>query len=343
MTKPLQIALISFSYGHQMDYGRLLAEHPQTQLVAIGDVPGITEEARKVASDFAASRNVPYYADYRQMLEQQTIDAVSIAVSPSQNPSVVIACAKQGIDVLCEKPVASNNDDLDQLAKAVRESGIRFTAAIPGTVFSNAFRPAIEQVTQGAIGTPYAAHFQFLQPRGPQYILTEEQCTSEKRGELANFGPYGILAMLKFFGRKITHVFARMDAMFYERYRKHGVEDMALLSLTFEGGGIGTLLVGRTTTQTQLATDCAMQVIGSEGVLNIEQGLGYGYTCYQQEQARFIPYGMSAGQCFVNDFVKAIQTNSEPTITLEHIINCFRVLDAAYQSCRENKVVSILM
>ena len=94
MTKPLQIALISFSHGHQMDYGRLLAEHPQTQLVAVGDVPDITEEARKVAMDFAASRNVPYYADYHQMLEEQTIDAVSIAVSPSQNPAVVIACAK---------------------------------------------------------------------------------------------------------------------------------------------------------------------------------------------------------------------------------------------------------
>ncbi|HAI10216.1 MAG TPA: hypothetical protein DCM28_00830 [Phycisphaerales bacterium] len=342
MTKPIQIALISFSHGHQMDYGRLLAEHPQTQLVAVGDVPDITEETRKVAMDFAASHNVPYYADYRQMLEQQTIDAVSIAVSPSQNPSVVIACAKQGIDVLCEKPVASNNGSLDQLAKAVCESGIRFTAAIPATVFSNAFRPAIEQVTQGAIGIPHAAHFQYLQPRGPQYILTEEKCASEKRGELANFGPYGILAMLKFFGCNITHVFARMDAMFYERYKKHGVEDMALLSLTFEGGGIGTLLVGRTTTQTQLATDCTMQVIGSQGVLNIEQGLGYGYTCYQQDQARFVPYGMSAGQCFVNDFVKAIQTNSQPTITLEHIVNCFRVLDACYQSSREGRVIPIL-
>ncbi|MFG0248546.1 MAG: Gfo/Idh/MocA family protein [Phycisphaeraceae bacterium JB051] len=343
MTKPLQIALISFSHGHQMDYGRLLAEHPQTQLVGVGDVSGITDQARQVAKDFAASHDVPYYADFRQMLEEQHIDAVSIAVSPSQNPSVVITCATHGIDVLCEKPVASNGDGLDQLAKAVRESGIRFTTAIPATVFSNAFRPAIEQVTQGAIGTPHAAHFQFLQPRGPQYILSEEQCASEKRGELANFGPYGILAMLKFFGRNITHVFARMDAMFYERYKKHGVEDMALLSLTFEGGGVGTLLVGRTTTQTQLATDCSMQVIGSEGVLNIEQGLGYGYNCYQSDQARFVPYGISAGQCLVNDFVNAIKSQTQPTITLEHIVNCFRVIDAGYQSCSENKVVQIKM
>jgi predicted dehydrogenase len=267
---------------------------------------------------------------------------VSIAVSPSLNPSVVIACARQGIDVLCEKPVASNSDDLNQLEKVVRESGIRFTAAIPATVFSNAFRPAIEQVTQGAIGIPHVAHFQFLQPRGPQYILSQEQCASEKRGELANFGPYGILAMLKLFGRKITHVFARMDAMFYERYKTHHVEDMALLSLTFEGGGVGTLLVGRTTTQTQLATDCSMQVIGSEGVLNIEQGLGYGYTCYQQDQARFVPFGMSAGQCFINDFVKAVESETDPTITLDAIVNCFRVLDACYQSSREGRAIPIL-
>lgn len=342
MSKLLQIALISFSHGHQMEYGRLLTEHSDTQLGAVGDVPGISDEARKVAREFAAAQGVPYYADYRQMLDEQSIEAVSIAVAPDQNASVVTECAGRGIHILCEKPVASTSEGLDQLAEAVRASGICFTAAIPATVFSNAFRPAIEQVTQGAIGKPRAAHFQFLQPRGPQYILSEEQCATQKRGELANFGPYGILAMLKLFGCKITHVFARMDALFYERYKAHHIEDMALLSLTFENGCVGTLLVGRTTTQTQLATDCSMQIIGSDGVLNIEQGLGYGYTCYQQEQARFVPYGMSAGQCFINDFVKAIQMKTDPAITLDHVVNCFRVLEAAYESKQKNMVIPAL-
>lgn len=341
MANPLQIGLIGFSHGHQMDYGRTLAMHRDARPAAVAEVSGAPEDARGRAHDLARTWNVPFFEDYRQMLASHTLDAVSIAVPPEDNPAVVAACAACGIHVMCEKPVASTLQGLHAIKQAVRENGIVFTCAIPAVLLSSAFRPALEEIQRGAIGEVRAAHFQFLQPRGPQYALSVERCRQSRHGELANFGPYGVLALRKVFARRIVSVFTRRDSVFYPHYREHGVDDLALLSLTMEGGGVATVLVGRTTTQTQAATDCRMQVLGSEGALHIEQGLGYGFDLFHTERHARVFYGPSPSQLLADSFIAAIRTGAPLPITLDDVAEITRVIEAAYASADAEQPVPI--
>lgn len=340
MPEPLNVALISFSHGHQMDYGRLLADHPATRLKAVADVPSASDAARGAAEQFARDRGVPFYAHYEQMLEQGSLDAVSVAVQPADNPAVVAACIERGIHIMCEKPAADDANGLHAMADAVRQSRCRFTCAVPA-LFASPFQAAIQQIQAGAIGEPRVAHFQFLQPRGPQYTLTEDQCRHSRRGELANFGPYGLLAFRKLLQQSTTSVFARLGSLFYEHYKTHGVEDLALLSLTMTNSAAGTILVGRTTTQTQTRTDCKMQVLGSDGVLNIEHGLGHGFTVFARDGQRFQTFGRSPGELYVDDFVRCIYDDREPFISLDDVVEVFTALDAAYHSADNNQPVSL--
>ncbi len=338
MRKPIRVALVGFSYGHQMDYGRQLADHPLTELVAVCHPDDGSDDAIALAREFAEQRGVPFVDNADDVIRTHRPEAISIALPPEINTDYVTACAEAGIHVMCEKPIGATAQTVDDMAAVVRASGITFTCAIPAVVYSNAFRPAMEQLEQGAIGEPRTAHFQFLQPRGPQYTLSPEACRQRGRAELANFGPYGILALRKVFKQPIRSIFARKRAAFYEHYREHGVEDIALLSVAFQGGGVGTILVGRTTTQSQPTTDCRMQVVGSQGVLNIENGLGYGLDLFRDEYRR-VNFGPSVGQLYADDFVQAICHQASPGISLDEAVDVFHALENAFASAEAGQVI----
>ena len=342
MTKPLNVALIGFHFGHQLDYGRKLADHPGTRLVAVAASPDAPRDERyEQGVELAKHFDVPHHDDAFSMLQSCRIDAVSIAVAPHLNAELVCACASNRIHVMCEKPVADNEIGFQRIVHAVKDAGVQFTFAAPATVFSSAFSAARERILDGAIGQPRAGHFQYLQPRGPQYTLSRDQAKERGRAELANFGPYGLLAFLTLFREPITSVFARMGAQFYKHYRDAGVEDLATLSLKLRGGGVGSIVVGRTTTQTLPETDCRMQIIGSEGVLNIEHGLGYGVDVYANDRHYRKVFDRETNELFVEDFIQAIAEKRPPIIGLNEAIGVFHAMEAAYH-CRESRQPVVL-
>jgi predicted dehydrogenase len=60
------------------------------------------ERAKATGEEFG----VPFYTDYREMIEKGPIDAVLIATPHFQHPEVTIAALDKGLHVLCEKPMA---------------------------------------------------------------------------------------------------------------------------------------------------------------------------------------------------------------------------------------------
>src|SRR5258706_16462715 len=79
---------------------RVVRESPQTTLIAVAD-------PTPSAVDFARAESIPAYTDYREMLENETLDGTVVPVA--------LACIERGIAVLVEKPVA----DLVEAARAM--------------------------------------------------------------------------------------------------------------------------------------------------------------------------------------------------------------------------------
>ena len=70
-----------------------------------------SQELPDVARGFGAS---PYH-DYREMLEHETLDAVSISLPPRHHPAAIRAAHAKGLPVFCEKPVAPSAQEADAL------------------------------------------------------------------------------------------------------------------------------------------------------------------------------------------------------------------------------------
>jgi len=82
-------------------------------LVAFGERYGVGPEHR--------------YTDYREMIETERPDIVSIATQPEQHAEVAIFAAEHGARALyCEKPLCASLEEADRLVAAVARHGVAF-------------------------------------------------------------------------------------------------------------------------------------------------------------------------------------------------------------------------
>jgi predicted dehydrogenase len=65
------------------------------------------------------------YADYREMLENENLDVVSVATSAKPRPEIVKTIARSGVKgIYAEKPLAFSLAEADEMAAVCRENGV---------------------------------------------------------------------------------------------------------------------------------------------------------------------------------------------------------------------------
>lgn len=100
-------------------HAHALAEHPHIDLVTGSSR---NQGRRERFSERIGVDNT--YADWREMLENEQLDIVSVATYSPYHAEITIACANAGVRaVLCEKPIATTLADADRMIVACRENG----------------------------------------------------------------------------------------------------------------------------------------------------------------------------------------------------------------------------
>ena len=103
----------------------LVDDIPQAELVAV------CRRDRLEGETLAAKYNCTYYADYRQLLADDRIDAVAVAVPPYLHREVVTAACHAGKHILLEKPFAVSVAEGRQLQELLSHSPNRCMVAHP--------------------------------------------------------------------------------------------------------------------------------------------------------------------------------------------------------------------
>lgn len=131
--------------GHWYQSYQILSQMPDMEIC--GFAPG---HARENLSS-SPNPSIPFYTDYRQMLEETKPDMAVVSPVFGMTGKVILECAERGIDIFAEKPVASSLEELDAIERIVKEKGIRFSA-MHYLRFHPAFYNAAEMVKNNAIG-----------------------------------------------------------------------------------------------------------------------------------------------------------------------------------------------
>jgi predicted dehydrogenase len=100
----IKVAVIGVGFMGR-NHARVYSELPEAQLVAVVDADA------KAASAVAERLGTKAYVDYRQMLESEHPEAVSVAVPTALHKEVAKAVMEAGADVLIEKPIAATLEE----------------------------------------------------------------------------------------------------------------------------------------------------------------------------------------------------------------------------------------
>jgi predicted dehydrogenase len=129
----------------------------RVRLAAIADVNPV------VGKRFAEQYNRRAYTDYREMLDQEKLDAVSVVVPTSLHRQVVEEVLERGVAVLLEKPIAGTHADGRAIIDCARRKGV--TLAI-GHI--ERFNPAVaamkKRLDAGALGKLFEIRTRRLGP-----------------------------------------------------------------------------------------------------------------------------------------------------------------------------------
>jgi predicted dehydrogenase len=309
------------------------------------------EESRNATGEEFGIENS--YADYREMLARDDIDAVSITTPNFLHAQATIDALNAGKHVLCEKPLAMNAKEGAKMVAAATKNNRKLMCG-----YNHRFRPEIQTLKKfaddGALGKVYYARSQALRRRGiPGWGLF---ISREKNGggPLIDIGVHILDATLHILGfPKPISVSGKTYQMFGKRsdvvglmgqwdYKNFTVEDFAVAQIRFENDLVLTL-------ESSFCANIAQsdvfnfQILGDKGgctldplQLNTEKDK----TLLDVTPA-FLPKNVQSHHAEIASFVDSI-LNDKPVFTPgEEALQVTRIIDAIYQSSEKGREVKL--
>lgn len=133
-------------------WGKTLVESVQGTSDQIQFVAATSRTKSDDYLKFAADQKLTFADSYEQILADTNVDAVVLATPHSQHAAQVIAAAKAGKHVFCEKPFALHKTEAEDAVAAVTAAGVTL-----GLGYNRRFHPEMTklraQIRAGALGT----------------------------------------------------------------------------------------------------------------------------------------------------------------------------------------------
>jgi predicted dehydrogenase len=144
-----RVGILSFAHVHAPGYASDLGALESAEFVGIAD--GDVGRGREAAERYG----VRYFDEAERLFE--AVDAVLVCSENRWHARDVIPALRAGVDVLCEKPIATTPGDARAMIQAAGEVGRRLGIAFP-VRYAPAIRRAREVLRSGAIGRVLAVN-----------------------------------------------------------------------------------------------------------------------------------------------------------------------------------------
>ena len=206
-------------------------------ITAVQDVNG--ESAQKLAADTGANA----YTDHERMIEKEKLDAVYICLPPFAHTNQEVLCAKAGIPIFVEKPLAVTQDKADEINAAVNKSGI--VAAVGYNWRSTAITRTARDLMAGR---KVSAAYGFWVEGMPGVMWWRQQAQSG--GQLSEQATHVVDIARHLIGGKVVSVFARgSKGICAKKAEKHDICDNIISLFTFDSGAVVSVATGHTSPQ----------------------------------------------------------------------------------------------
>ncbi|MHB8107757.1 MAG: Gfo/Idh/MocA family protein [Candidatus Cryosericum sp.] len=257
MKSPVQFGLIGCGRIAPKHIGAL-TKIPQARLVGACDL--VASKARAVGEECG----VPWYTDYRDMLEHEPVDVVNVCTESGNHASVAIDVMKRfGCNVIVEKPMALRLSDADAMIQTAHEAGVRLF-----TVKQNRFNGPI-QLLKHALDEGRFGRVLMITSRVRWHRTQAYYDQAPWRGTWAQDGgcitnqAIHYVDLMQWFGGPVSSVYAT-SRRFLHRME---AEDTAVATWQFQSGALGAFEA--TTCANPKDLEGSITVLGEKGEAEI--------------------------------------------------------------------------
>lgn len=309
-------------------------EHARENSELTALVSSDAEKLKKLGRKYGIE-NTYTYEQYGDCLKSGEIDAVYIGLPNNMHRAYTESAAEAGIHVLCEKPMAMDEDECETMIAAVKDAGVKLMIAYR-LHFERGNLSAMEIVKSGKIGQPRIFTSIFSQQVKAGNSRLDREVAG---GAIYDMGVYCINAARYLFRAEPEEVFAWNQSSKDERFAE--VPEMTSAMMKFPGNRIAAF------TCSFGATDRSeFEIVGTKGSLKMDPG----YEMAEDLKLDLTVDGKTKRQVFKKRdqfapeliyFSNCILLNKDPEPSGEEGLADVRVIQALLQSAETNRPVEI--
>jgi 1,5-anhydro-D-fructose reductase (1,5-anhydro-D-mannitol-forming) len=316
--------------------GRIATEEiaPAVNSAANSTLAGVVSRDATKAKSFAERHGAAAaYDDYQALLEDPAVDAVYIATPNAMHADQVVAAARAGKHVLCDKPLATSVADAERAVAECDAAGVRL-----GTTFQTRNYGGMAEVrallADGEIGSVRLAQVELAAGRNlPKGWRTDPSVAGA--GAMHNMGVHAYDLLRHLFGAEVSEVTAVVDV-------EPGweVDTLALALLRFDNGALAYVnanqslsdpqrdiviygtegrVVGRDVTRPNLQGSFAVTGRGGSRSFEVDSGGGFVAT--------------------IGNFAEAVLRGQQPSPSGRDGLRSVQLIDAMTRSVHERRTI----
>jgi myo-inositol 2-dehydrogenase / D-chiro-inositol 1-dehydrogenase len=242
--------------------GRIGKVHAETIAFRLPEaVPAAITDINLAAAREVASRcGIPCVAERSEdILADPKIDAVLICSSTNTHAGLVVAAARAGKHIFCEKPIDHSLEKIDLALEAVEKAGVKLQVGFNRRFDAN-FERVRKAVVSGEIGKPHLLHIISRDPAPPPISYVKVSGGMFLDMTIHDFDMARFLI-----GDEVEEIYTAGAVMVDPEIGRAGDLDTALVVLRFRNGVIGTIDNSR---KAVYGYDQRVEILGSSGAIS---------------------------------------------------------------------------
>ncbi|MDP9363561.1 MAG: Gfo/Idh/MocA family oxidoreductase [Chloroflexota bacterium] len=321
------------------------ANAPRGEIVAVADVSEL--RAKALAGEFGVE-GARVYDGIGPLLADPEVAAVDVCLPHHLHTEAIVAAARAGKAILCEKPLCTSLADAATIGATLRETGVTFVMA-----HNQLFQPSLIEARRvlgtGALGRPFL--FRSIEafqntgaitgqggaslPPGESPWAWRSDPARMGGGEVLDTGWHGSYRLLALADSPPVEVTALTDRFMLPG---EGSEDTGVLLVRFASGAVGEML---TTWAFMPVGGWQFEVMAEHGSLAGGGGrIAHSLHRWPAPAEQTFP-AVHTFTAEVTHFLDVVQRGEPSLATFEHGARVLQLTMAAYRSAAEKRAVAL--
>lgn len=324
----MNIGIMSFAHIHATSYATAIERIPGTKLTAIYDTD--TTRGKQASKQY----DVPFFAHMNEFLAED-IDVVLICSENVFHKEMVNAAAKAKKHILCEKPIATNINDANEMIEVCKENGVHLSIAYP-VRYSAPIRDLKAAIDAGELGEIVAIRSTNRGQNPGGWFVDEELAGG---GAVLDHTVHMVDIMRWYMNSEAIEITAFANNYFTEL----DTDDAGIMTIVFDNGVIASHDASWSRfPEFPTWGDVMIEVIGTKATRKVDvfneklQLYGKG-----NKSLTHLYSGNDTDFDLIVDFLNSIQQQKEPLISGYDGLKSLEIALAAYESNSRKQAVKL--